>query len=149
VAAGPARRARRVRPGTQRKTENLESWRPGAAGAGVRFPDFQVPRSPARRAPRDRFELDPKQAGSGAGPATLPRHGVSRVTDAPSERDAVSWWDALRRRKVVQWGVAYVAGAWGFLQGLEYVSDAFHWPEQSAQERTFEVRGHASSALAK
>jgi TolB-like protein/Tfp pilus assembly protein PilF len=50
------------------------------------------------------------------------------VTDAPPERGAAGWWDALRRRKVVQWGLLYVAGAWGFLQGLEYVSDAFQWP---------------------
>ena len=46
----------------------------------------------------------------------------------PAERGAAGWWDALRRRKVVQWGLLFVAGAWGFLQGLEYVSDAFQWP---------------------
>jgi hypothetical protein len=28
----------------------------------------------------------------------------------------------------VQWGIIYVAGAWGFLQSLEHVSDAFEWP---------------------
>jgi TolB-like protein len=39
-------------------------------------------------------------------------------------------WDRLRRRKVVQWGIAYVAAGWGLLQGLAYVSQAFHWPEQ-------------------
>jgi TolB-like protein/Tfp pilus assembly protein PilF len=39
----------------------------------------------------------------------------------------------LRRRKVVQWGLLYVAGAWGFLQGLQYVGDTFHWPEQVRQ----------------
>jgi hypothetical protein len=39
----------------------------------------------------------------------------------------------LRRRKVVQWGLVYVAAAWGFLQGLEYVSESFHWPEQLRQ----------------
>jgi TolB-like protein/Tfp pilus assembly protein PilF len=33
----------------------------------------------------------------------------------------------MRRRKVVQWGLLYVAGAWGFLQGVQYVSDAFQW----------------------
>ena len=27
----------------------------------------------------------------------------------------------------------YVAAAWGFLQGLEYVSEAFHWPDQLRQ----------------
>ena len=29
--------------------------------------------------------------------------------------------------------LVYVAAAWGFLQGLEYVSEAFHWPEQLRQ----------------
>ena len=33
----------------------------------------------------------------------------------------------------MQWGVAYAAGAWGFLQGLEYVSEAFGWPTQLRQ----------------
>jgi TolB-like protein/Tfp pilus assembly protein PilF len=28
----------------------------------------------------------------------------------------------------VQWGLLYGAGAWGLLQGLQYVSDAFQWP---------------------
>ena len=55
------------------------------------------------------------------------------MTDTPTEREAESTWTRLRRRKVVQWGLVYVAGAWGFLQGLEYVSDAFHWPEQLRQ----------------
>ncbi|HQR24693.1 MAG TPA: hypothetical protein PL152_04945 [Steroidobacteraceae bacterium] len=39
------------------------------------------------------------------------------------------FWARLRRRKVVQWGIAYAAGAWGLLQGLNYVSAIFHWPE--------------------
>jgi TolB-like protein/cytochrome c-type biogenesis protein CcmH/NrfG len=42
--------------------------------------------------------------------------------------DLESLWSRLRRRKVVQWGIAYAAGAWGLLQGLEYVIDTFHWP---------------------
>ena len=42
----------------------------------------------------------------------------------------------LRRRKVVQWGLVYVAAAWGFLQGLEYVSGTFHWPRQVQQITT-------------
>ena len=46
------------------------------------------------------------------------------MTDTPTEREAESTWTRLRRRKVVQWGVVYVAAAWGFLQGLEYVSEA-------------------------
>jgi len=55
------------------------------------------------------------------------------VTDAPVERGAGGIWARMRRRKVVQWGLAYAAGAWGFLQGLEYVSEAFGWPEQLRQ----------------
>jgi hypothetical protein len=55
------------------------------------------------------------------------------VTDTPTEREVESTWTRLRRRKVVQWGLVYVAAAWGFLQGLEYVSEAFHWPEQLRQ----------------
>lgn len=52
------------------------------------------------------------------------------MTDATQEEDA---WTKLRRRKVVQWGIAYAAGAWGFLQGLEYVSESFGWPGRLRQ----------------
>ena len=55
------------------------------------------------------------------------------MTDTPTERESESMWIGLRRRKVVQWGLVYVAAAWGFLQGLEYVGEAFHWPEQLRQ----------------
>jgi len=44
------------------------------------------------------------------------------------EREGI--WDRLRRRKVVQWGIAYAAGAWGLLQGLQFVVDAFEWPNR-------------------
>ena len=58
------------------------------------------------------------------------------MTDTPTERGAESTWTRLRRRKVVQWGVAYVAGAWGLLQGLEYFIRTFDWPEQLQQLAT-------------
>jgi TolB-like protein/lipopolysaccharide biosynthesis regulator YciM len=51
--------------------------------------------------------------------------------DLPPLADGVGGiWPRLRRRKVVQWGIVYSAGAWGFLQGLEYVSQTFGWPGQ-------------------
>jgi len=50
-----------------------------------------------------------------------------------SEGESESTWARLTRRKVVQWGIAYAAAAWGFLQGLQYVSDAFGWPAQLRQ----------------
>jgi len=42
----------------------------------------------------------------------------------------------LRRRKVVQWGLVYGAAAWGFLQGLEYISGTYDWPRQLQQLTT-------------
>jgi TolB-like protein/Tfp pilus assembly protein PilF len=58
------------------------------------------------------------------------------MADAPAEREDEGAWGKLRRRKVVQWGVAYAAGAWGLLQGLQYLTDTFHWPEQIQQLAT-------------
>jgi adenylate cyclase len=45
-------------------------------------------------------------------------------------------WGKLRQRKMVQWGIAYAAGAWGILQGLGYVSSTFDWPRQLQQLTT-------------
>ena len=55
------------------------------------------------------------------------------VSDERPDRDIANVWSALRRGKVVQWGLVYVAAAWGFLQGLEYVSESFNWPQQLRQ----------------
>ena len=55
------------------------------------------------------------------------------MTDEPHQVERRGVWGRLRRRKVVQWGIAYGAASWGFLQGLEYVSDAFGWPSQIRQ----------------
>jgi fatty acid desaturase len=55
------------------------------------------------------------------------------VTDAT---EGEGTWTRLRRRKVVHWGIAYAAGAWGLLQGLAYVTDTFHRPEQFQQLAT-------------
>jgi TolB-like protein/rhodanese-related sulfurtransferase len=54
------------------------------------------------------------------------------VTDA-SEGESESTWTKLSRRKVVQWGIAYVAGAWGLLQGIGFTADAFAWPSSLKQ----------------
>jgi TolB-like protein/Tfp pilus assembly protein PilF len=52
------------------------------------------------------------------------------VTEGPQDGDETTFWERLRRRKVVQWGIAYAVGAWGFLQGLEYVSSLLEWPAE-------------------
>jgi TolB-like protein/Tfp pilus assembly protein PilF len=51
------------------------------------------------------------------------------VIGMPTEPSAVGVWVKLRRRKVAQWGIAYVAGAWALLQGIDFLVDAFHWPD--------------------
>ncbi len=47
----------------------------------------------------------------------------------PSSGPGASAWGKLRHRKVVQWGLGYVAVAWGLLQGLEFAVATFQWPE--------------------
>jgi TolB-like protein/Flp pilus assembly protein TadD len=55
------------------------------------------------------------------------------VTDTPTEREEEGGWAKLRRRKVVQWGLTYAAGAWALLQVIGFFSDTFHWPEVTTQ----------------
>ena len=58
------------------------------------------------------------------------------MNEPPPIHGTDGWWDALRRRKVAQWGVLYVAGAWSFLQGFEFLSDTYGWPLQLQQLAT-------------
>jgi TolB-like protein/cytochrome c-type biogenesis protein CcmH/NrfG len=51
------------------------------------------------------------------------------LTDTPTERDDEAVWARLSRRKVVQWGLAYAAGAWALLEVIGFAVDAFHWPD--------------------
>jgi TolB-like protein/predicted Zn-dependent protease len=55
------------------------------------------------------------------------------VADAPTERAGEGAWSKLRRRKVVQWGIAYGAAAWAVLQGVAYLRDTFGWEYQVQQ----------------
>ena len=61
---------------------------------------------------------------------------MSPVNEPEPIAAAEGWWDALRRRKVVQWGLLYVAGAWSFLQGVEFLRDTYSWPLQIQQFAT-------------
>ena len=58
------------------------------------------------------------------------------MTDTPAERGDSSIWAELRRRRVVQWALAYAAGAWVLLQVLGFVSDSFAWPATVKQIAT-------------
>jgi TolB-like protein len=50
------------------------------------------------------------------------------VTDAPTEREGEGAWAKLRRRKVVQWSLAYAAAAWTLLQVIEYLGETYSSP---------------------
>ena len=58
------------------------------------------------------------------------------MTDTPTEVGGEGTWARLRRRKVVQWGIAYAAGAWGLLQGVAYVTNTFHWSDYVQRSAT-------------
>ena len=61
------------------------------------------------------------------------------MTGTPTAREGEGAWVQLRRRKVVQWGLAYAATAWTLLQALEYAVETFHWPEPVRQLTTIAV----------
>jgi Tol biopolymer transport system component len=56
-------------------------------------------------------------------------------------------WRNLRQRKVAQWGIAYVAGAWACLQVFDYVRESFGWPDQLRQVGLFAALGGLPIAL--
>jgi TolB-like protein/Tfp pilus assembly protein PilF len=58
------------------------------------------------------------------------------VTDAPTEREGEGAWTKLRRRKVVQWSLAYAAAAWTLLQVIEYLGETYSWPPAIRQIAT-------------
>ncbi len=41
----------------------------------------------------------------------------------------IEFFTRLKQRKLVQWVVAYVAGAWALLQVLDLAADSYHWPD--------------------
>ena len=50
------------------------------------------------------------------------------MTDPPTQPADEGVWARLRRRKLVQWSIAYVAGAWAVLQGIEFLTATYDWP---------------------
>ena len=48
------------------------------------------------------------------------------MTNAPTEREGEGAWTKLTRRKLVQWGVAYAAGAWQVTQAWITEIDRSH-----------------------
>ncbi|MDH5177303.1 MAG: hypothetical protein OEW50_06945 [Gammaproteobacteria bacterium] len=47
----------------------------------------------------------------------------------PVENAGTTLWQRLRSRRIVQWGLGYVAVAWGLLQATGFAVETFHWPE--------------------
>jgi serine/threonine-protein kinase len=42
-----------------------------------------------------------------------------------------AFFERLKRRKLVQWAIAYVAAAFALLQGIDIVANRFDWPQQA------------------
>ncbi|HSQ68714.1 MAG TPA: hypothetical protein VLM41_01410, partial [Steroidobacteraceae bacterium] len=58
------------------------------------------------------------------------------MTVTPGAPEPDGTWAKLRSRKVVQWSLAYVAGAWALLQAVDFLADAFGWPDASKRFAT-------------
>jgi TolB-like protein/Tfp pilus assembly protein PilF len=58
---------------------------------------------------------------------TLLGHGATQRISA-SKVDRMSTWTELKRRKIVQWGLAYLAGAWVMLQLVNILAGPFGLP---------------------
>ena len=43
------------------------------------------------------------------------------------------FFERLKQRKIVQWALAYVAGAFALIQVLDIVAQRFGWPEQTVR----------------
>ena len=52
--------------------------------------------------------------------------GRYTLADTPTERDDEAAWAKLSRRKVVQWGLAYAAGARALLEVVGFAAERFN-----------------------
>ena len=63
---------------------------------------------------------------SGNGPP-----GDRALGESAPARPSASVWARVRDHKVAQWTLAYVAGAYALLNGVEMVSNALDWPHEA------------------
>ncbi|MEY2919305.1 MAG: hypothetical protein RL261_610, partial [Pseudomonadota bacterium] len=113
-------------------THNVRDFHPALLmfGIPVKTPAQvlkELSRSTCAVHPRSRRRQATSADRGGNQTATLRRSWEECVTDA-TDGEAQNLWERLRRRKVVQWGLAYAAGAWGLLQGLQFLATAFNGP---------------------
>ncbi|HUP50841.1 MAG TPA: hypothetical protein VM198_00085, partial [Longimicrobiales bacterium] len=40
------------------------------------------------------------------------------------------WLENLRRRKLIQWALTYLAAGWAFLEVTAFLASSFAWPPQ-------------------
>ena len=45
-------------------------------------------------------------------------------------------WERVRQRKLFQWAVAYLAGAWALLQVVDLIGGQFGWPVAAMRSAT-------------
>src|SRR6185437_12230840 len=110
----------------------------GGSPCGRERPGAPVDRTTAGDAGRRSHERDPPEARPGMGPAAR-RSAVPGAAEeirkcaTGDERErgcAMNEFVArLKQRKLVQWALAYAAGAFALLQGVDMVAAKFGWPD--------------------
>src|ERR1700751_2800945 len=73
------------------------------------------------------------QAETNASPQNPPPEprvngGVSEQPAHPSTHPTDSFWDRIKRHKVVEWTLAYVAFGYAVLHGVQMLRETFDWP---------------------
>lgn len=58
------------------------------------------------------------------------------MAQPPAPHPSPNWFEALKRRKLVQWAAAYLAGAWLLLQLVALLAEIFAWPPVIARGLT-------------
>lgn len=82
------------------------------------------------KAPEDRFETAEAfaQALTGGREGAAAAQSLTAVLSGHQAGAHSFWLDLRRRKKLVQWAIAYVVGAWLLLELFGFVAENFGWP---------------------
>ena len=73
-------------------------------------------------------QLGPEHAGQGQAPDAAGDDPPALSTAAAQPSGIAGLWETVRRHKVVEWTLAYVAAGFALVHAVEMASHAFEWP---------------------
>ena len=73
-------------------------------------------------------QLGPEHAGQRQAPGAAGDDPPALSTAAPQPSGIAGLWETVRRHKVVEWTLAYVAAGFALVHAVEMASHAFEWP---------------------